>query len=266
MHVSGDGADTVFFTLLAENGEDTNLHFRKLSIRGYSPGAIWLGGSRAYRYGFNSNNSITDCIFQNMGNLDYPQKKMCYGVVDLINSRNFRIDYCTFMDCANANLQPFPVQATSETGVEALPIICIYFAHSSVDGIVAYCDFRRIKGDAVRIRESSHRTIIHDNYSQQTGWNAVYSMWFCHPLYTTCVTEIEECPSWENRIYNNIAEGNWLCEKPRMFKDMQPHFPFGTSCPYNTNWQRARVYENASTKCEPNSGDMRIGKEFEENN
>lgn len=248
----GDGADTVFFKLISSSADATNLHFRMLSVRGYTRGAIWFTGDIGLATGFNSYNSITNCIFHDIGNALYPDKRMCYGVLDLVNSRYNAIEGCTFMNCANANTQPFPQVVTEATSSTLLPLVTVYLAHRSVGNLVTGCTFRSIKGDGIRIRDRSNDNVICYNYFEQVGWNAVCSMWYCHPQYGSC--GYFECPSWNNWFYDNTIRGNWLCGFSMVFKDLRPEDNNAIGCQYNPTWTRINLYGNTSDSCTSNNG------------
>jgi hypothetical protein len=250
---TGRETDAVFFTFENASSGATNLHFRRLSIGDYARGAIWLVGDEKEAGRYNANNSVEDCVFHDIGNQNNPEKGMCYGVLDLVNSRNNVIERCAFSNCGNANDRPYRSSEEGNGSTEALAIVCVYMAHHSSGNVVRSCTFENIKGDGVRIRDESNDNEIHHNRSVRTGWNAFCSMWYRHPLCTPGGA-FAECPSVGNRLHHNLALGSWDCRKPRMFKDLRPQSnPYG-GCPVGSESTLIDVFDNEVQDCGHGAG------------
>ena len=250
---TGRETDAVFFTFENASSGATNLHFRRLSIGDYARGAIWFIGDGEEAGRYNSNNSVIDCVFHDIGNQNCPEKAMCYGVVDVVNSRNNVIERCAFSNCGNANTRPSRASTEGNGSAETLAIVCIYLAHHSSGNVVRRCTFENIKGDGIRIRDESNDNEIHHNDAVKTGWNAFCSMWYRHPLCTPGGA-FTECPSVGNTLHDNIARGNWECERPRIFKDLRPQSnPYG-GCPDESESARIDIFDNEVEDCRHGAG------------
>jgi hypothetical protein len=199
---SQGSADTVFFVLKASAGRPTYIHLRRLTVQGYAAGAISFIGD-ADESGWNGANSIVDCVMQDIGNVAQPGRHISWGVIDFVNSRHNSIRDCAFIDCANANTNEFPQDTSREllaSGADQ-PIIGVYLAHHSGCNQITGCAFRRVKGDAVRIRDDSNGNEICYCYFRQTGWTAVCTMWYRHA--EALAFAAAECPSWSNTFHHN---------------------------------------------------------------
>jgi hypothetical protein len=276
------GAESVFFLLESSAGRATYLQFRRLRIEGYAAGAIWFAGDAAREAGWNGGNSIVDCVMENIGNAAQSERPICWGVVDLVNSRHNVIRGCSFIDCANANTNEFPTggsfgdaeagssrpaaDASANSGAGAdgslagdaaadlaadadQPIIGIYLAHGSSCNEITGCTFSAVKGDAVRFRDASNENEVCHCLFRRTGWTAVCTAWYLRP--SPVAAAAAECPSWSNLLHDNRAEGNWLCGEPELFRDMSPG-P-GRLCPAPPDERafRIRMWANESGSCLP---------------
>lgn len=238
---SDDPAVRTFFGLSAMRGERTNIVLRRLTIRNYTGRAVLFMGDRDVRAHWNGSNAIERCVFELIGNARLPQRQIAYSAVGLVNSRNNRIVGCTFLDIKNHTLANYPQAGPDKpltgnpSGEDAnsktfgtsnnpnLPIICIYLSNYSDSNVVDSCTFRRIKGDVVRIRDSSNFNRIVRNYFEIAGWNAIVTTWYCCDPRQMCTKEFEpEAPSRGNVIAGNRAAGNWKCGVPRLYYDMTP--------------------------------------------
>jgi hypothetical protein len=246
---SQGSADTIFFVLKASAGCRTNLHFRRLFVQGYAAGAFRFNGDEHDESGWNGANTIEDCIMQDMGNETQPERHICWGVIDLVNSRHNVVRDCTLSECANANTNEFPQQESglSLTSGPNLPIIAIYLANHSSCNEVTRCSFHRVKGDAVRIRDDSNENEISYCYFRQTGWTAVCTMWYRYS--EGYPSTVAECPSWSNLFHHNRAEGNWLCGESRLFHDI--HREPARRCPEPPDGRayRIRMWANETSSC-----------------
>jgi hypothetical protein len=259
-------ANSPFFNLTVSSGLPTNIHFRKWSVSNYTYGGIWFTGIANDESKWNGYNSITDCIFKNIGNIREPNARMCYGVVNLVNTRYNMIKNCSFFDCANLNVGLFPQPLTSEPDTSLLPlddtklpIIAVYIAFHSVNNTITQNSFRDIKGDGIRIKDESNDNTISYNHAVKTGWTGFCTMWYCHPV--DCNNTMPECPSYNNWLYSNRVDGNWMCGPARMFKDMRPEEKAGCTIPQGA--KRIWIFNNVSNRCTPNEDTERENKNFE---
>jgi len=227
-----------FFSLYAENGEPTNIVFRRLVVQDYVTRAFYFQGDREDpESGWNGSNVIEECVIRNIGNLRMPERWIVYGGITFVNSRNNIIRNCRLIDFANAakgvvDFKEVPVHdvhhyirdRSPERGMQSsgpdLPIIAIYVAHHSCNNIICGCTTSRIIGDVVRLRDCSNENIISNNTFFQSGWLAICSTWHCTE---NCTKNGYECPSWENIYENNIAYGNWNCDEAVSFVDLYPY-------------------------------------------
>jgi hypothetical protein len=243
------GADTVFFVLKVSAGRATYVRFRRLFVQGYRAGAIWFAGDADDESGWNGSNSITDCVMEDIGNAAQPERHISWAVIDLVNSRHNVIRDCSFLDCANANTNDFPQEAGARSPAAGpdQPIIGVYIAHHSSCNQITGCVFRRVMGDAVRIRDDSNENEISYCYFQRAGWTAVCTMWYQYPQPFSFAGG--ECPSWNNLFHHNRAEGNWLCGESLLFHDMNTE-P-GRRCPKPPDGcaYRIRMWANESLPC-----------------
>jgi len=241
-------ADTVFFVLKASAGRATNVHLRRLFVQGYRAGAIWFTGEAGDESGWNGSNSITDCVMEDIGNASEPERHISWSVIDLVNSRHNLIRNCSFVDCANANTNDFPQGGSARAPAEGpnQPIIGVYLAHHSSCNQITGCTFRRVKGDAVRIRDDSNENEISNCSFYQTGWTAVCTMWYQYPQ---PFLGGGECPSWNNLFHHNHAEGNWLCGEALLFHDMSTEPARRCPRPADGRAYRIRMWANESLPC-----------------
>ena len=243
------GADTTFFVLKAAAGRQTNLHFKRISVEGYASGAIWFLGSAGEESGWNGSNTISDCVFREIGNGARPGRHFSWAVIDLVNSRRNVIDDCAFIDCANANTGDFPQDTIppDTTSAGPLPIVAVYLAHHSGCNYIAGCSFERVKGDAIRIRDDSNDNEICHNYFLQSGWTALCTTWSFYPSPPWAAGA--ECPSWHNSFHDNRSQGNWLCGEPRLFYDMSSAPRSGCPRPPGRYMYQMKMWANESGPC-----------------
>ncbi len=231
-----------FFGLSAMRGEPTNITLRGLTVRNYISRAVLFLGDRETRGNWNGRNSIERCVFENIGNARSPAQPIVYSAVGVVNSRNNRIVGCTFVDIKNHTLANFTQDASGaerelppevmESALKLraigpgsnpnIPIVGVYFAHYSDSNAVEGCEFKRIKGDPIRIRDDSNGNVIANNRFELAGWNAIVSTWYCDSPRQNCVKEFGfEKISMGNAILNNTVSGNWRGGMPRIFFDMR---------------------------------------------
>jgi hypothetical protein len=246
----GTAADTNFFTLDRQANRPTNVHFRRLTVRGYRTGAIWFCGDRYHGgSGWNGFNSIEDCTFADIGNKDEPDKLGSYAVLDFMNSRDNVIRHCTFLNCSNYYDTGFPQLQAPANVSNDFTIHAIYLAHHSVHNLIIENTFSSIKGDVVRIRDRSDRTEICYNSFYKSGWSATVTMWYCHPaygMYGYC-EPFDECPSYFTDIHDNYFEGNWECGEPLLFQDLR--VAEKENCEHPIDEYRAQLWNNATFAC-----------------
>lgn len=243
----GDYVAKRLFAFRSDRGLRSNIILRRLTIKNYVSGAILFEGDRESRNKWNGYNLIEDCIFENIGNYRTPNKPLAYSVIGLTNSKNNTIRNCRFINISNFTigtfLQKYPETIDSlklhtyfpniveynssrklTTNVEKhryLPIIAIYIAHFSDSNIVDGCYFSRVKGDVLRIRDSSNYIQFINNYVEVAGWNGIITTWFCSPFTQKCTKNNREKPSKGLLIANNTIKGNWLYGYPTIYYDIQ---------------------------------------------
>jgi hypothetical protein len=230
-----------FFTLSAANGEATNLILRGLTVSNYVTRAILFAGNGEVRSKWNGFNAIENCIFQDIGNARMPERPVAYSAIGLVNSRNNRIVNCSFINIMDHTVAGYPQRdqrpdnpilgigddyknaRAQRGGNPNLPIIGIYVAHHSDSNRVISCRFRRMKGDAIRIRDDSNGNLVSRNVFELTGWHAVISTWYCRTSMEGCSERLEtEAASWGNVFTDNKVNGNWKGGKPTVFLDLTP--------------------------------------------
>ena len=231
-----------FFGLSAMRGEPTNIILRRLTVSDYVSRAVLFLGDRETRANWNGHNAIENCVFERIGNARSPMRAIVYSAIGVVNSRNNRIVNCAFTDIKNHTLANFP-QDRRDAGYEPpafvreeekrlrkigpgsnpnIPIVCIYLAHYSDSNVVDGCDFKRIKGDVVRIRDDSNSNVIKNNSFELAGWNAIVSMWQCDSPKQNCMKEFgPEMPSTGNAVLFNRAAGNWRGGMPLLYIDLR---------------------------------------------
>ena len=220
-----------FFKLTAQPGDYTRMTFRGLSIIGYNAGAIWFVGSWPETLaGWNGGNTITNCVFSDVGNRFMPEQVGCFGVLDFVNSRDNLVENCLFIRCANVQpLDPLPggnTTATWDTTVVndadgSLPINGIYLAHGSTSTIVSGNKFQAMRGDCIRVRDASNNTLIQNNEAYRSPVTGFCTAWHCvnrPDLPMTCYAL--EDKSDGTTLEGNIIIGNWACGTPRLYYDL----------------------------------------------
>jgi hypothetical protein len=185
----GEGLPSFWFDLHSSKGEATNLHFYYLRVESYINGAIRFLGTRASRSpGWNGYNRVYGCYFFQCGS---QHRKGGYKYIsgtagiDLVNSRNNRIEYNLFRDLEDELFWP--------DGREQLQMHGVYLAHSSDHNVIEHNRFRNISGDPIRVRDYSNHNEIISNMFTRAGKCAFLSEWHGD----------EECLSWENKFLNN---------------------------------------------------------------
>jgi len=255
-----------FFRLDAFNAEPTNLVFRKIMVEGYVTRAfLFFGDREEVDSGWNGYNVIEDCIFKNIGNFHYPDRWIVYGVITFVNSRYNRIVNCRFIDCSNYNRELLSAEKSKypdvvdelRTAAEnesfasgeipSLPILAIYIAHNSHHNRVEDCRFENISGDVVRFRDNSNWNIIANNLTIKSGFNAVFSSWYC---VSWCTKDKPECELWENIISGNVCIGSSIfCKPPLIYKNIQEvKNPQCTSYPLGCS-HHVRLAGNKALSC-----------------
>ena len=243
----GDSIAKRFFAFRSERGLRSNIILKRLTIKNYISGAILFAGDRESRNRWNGYNLVEDCIFENIGNRSAPDKPLAYSVIGLTNSRNNTIRNCRFVNISNFTigtfLQKYPDTidpselqnnfpniaeyncsrklVTNGEKQRYMPIIAIYIAHFGDSNIVDGCYFSKIKGDVLRVRDSSNYIQFIDNYVEISGWNGIVTTWYCSPFTQQCTKKNREKPSKGLLIANNTIKGNWLYGYPTIYYDIQ---------------------------------------------
>ncbi|GEM_PF-1862834 len=229
-----------FFTLSAARGEPTRVTLRNLTVRKYCGRAVLFLGDAEIRGNWNGSNAIEGCVFEDIGNARLPAKPIAYSAIGLVNSRNNTISNCRFTRIMNHTVANFPQPdrgrddpsrgigddhaRLSRLGAGSnpnIPIVGVYLAHYSDSNRIVGCEFSRVKGDPIRIRDDSNHTVIEGNTFELAGWNAVVSTWYCGASRGECYKELEpERPSFGTVFRNNAVEGNWKGGMPRLYDDL----------------------------------------------
>ncbi len=186
-----------WFRLRRSDGEPSNLRFHYLTIRNYGA-AISLDGNRNDENGFNSHNEIADCVFERIGNISNPALRGSTATVRMVNSRFNRVVRSDFIDIVNI-------------GERASLMHALYLAHRASDNIIADNRFINQTGDAVRVRDRSHRNRVHGNTFDRAGIRGAMSEWYAYPGVgaTRDMTSARECPSYENKFFDNVIGTNY---------------------------------------------------------
>ncbi|MBC6993176.1 right-handed parallel beta-helix repeat-containing protein [Neolewinella lacunae] len=206
----GQGKET-WFKLRGEQGENTNLNFRYLKVRNYKLGIFLRGNRNDLVNGWNGNNSIYGMYFENIGNKFTINQNYAFAVIDLVNSRDNKIENNHFVNVEN------------NTPEECSHLHAVYLAHYSSNNQILRNKFENICGDPIRVRDESNDNRILDNNFKKTGDRAFFSEWFCRPRPTDdpdnprCTKPGGECPSVRNEFRNNYCDKNYNQERPNLF-------------------------------------------------
>ncbi len=186
-----------WFRLRHAGGEPSNLRFRHLTIRNYGT-AISLDGDRNDENGFNSHNEIADCLFERIGNISNPRHRGSTATVRMVNSRHNRVVRSDFIDIINR-------------GDRAALMHALYLAHRASDNVIADNRFIDQTGDAVRVRDRSHRNRVHGNRFDRAGIRGAMSEWYAYPGVGAArdMTSARECPSYHNEFFDNVIGTNY---------------------------------------------------------
>jgi len=232
----------IFISFELKKGEPSNVEIADLSIEDSSCRVFLFNGDPENGHGWNGGNSITGCVFANIGNFHFPEKQVVYSVIGFVNSRNNVIRDCSFTNIKNQTAATYP-QKRKKVGNRKrdkekypnileyetsnrrttgnnpnLPIIGIYFAHDCDSNQVINNTFTNVKGDVVRIRDNSNNLVFSGNTVVVSGWNAVITSW--HRNEKNEDDGSGERPSHGVTVTDNDILGNWLYGMPTIFKDL----------------------------------------------
>lgn len=251
-----------FFALTVAPGEPTNIRLRNLTIRNYVSRPIYFVGDWSDDNRWNGGNSISGCCFHNIGNERMPDREVVYGVISFANSRGNLVENCAFIECANTQRVATTAEreacedllaVSAERAAEMmLPIVGVYIAYGSTDNVVTGCTMRRLKGDGIRIRDNSDRTIIQYCNFCETGWSAPCTMWYCDCASQNCIKPSLECHSVDNRMLYNHLEGGWGCAQLPIYADLVPRI--AQHCASKGNAPKLSIIGNTTAPCLPAGG------------
>jgi len=250
-----------FFKLIADNGEPTNLVFRRLIISDYVTRAImFIGYRETEKYGWNGYNIIENCVISGIGNNRMPERQFVHGAITLVNSRNNIIRNCVIEGCANSNVDrtgekgqyDIPEKeflGSSDCSSKILPITCIYIAHYSHSNIIENNLFENNEGDCIRLRDRCCGNTISANLFLQSGWKAAVTSWYCIYNFKNCTKTTPECSSWGNLLCDNIMYGTWHC-LPSLFMDLSYDEYTGIYCEIPQEYDfKFKLINNSSFGC-----------------
>lgn len=174
-----------FFVLTSASGLPSNITIDNLQIQRYWM-AISLNGIYTNFGAYNWNNTISNNVFQDIGNGWNPSLPYSYAAVRLYNSRNNFVTKNTFMNIIN--------QGDYDGYIHA-----IYAASYASSNSITYNKFVNVSGDVIRTRDLSNYNLIGNNIFVNSGKNAVTSDWYCFGSGCDKV----ECPSWNTNFNGN---------------------------------------------------------------
>lgn len=213
---NGSRPGGTWFNLNYSAGTPTRLHFHRLHIQNYQT-AMSFNGNRDQVNGYNGNNRIEECVFQQIGNVMNPSLSYSTAVVRLVNSKGNVIHNNDFIDAINV----------SSPGL----IHALYIAHMSDLNVITQNRFINNSGDPVRVRDYSNYNYIADNVHIAAG-DYGYSEWYCdHDGRDDCTKSTPECPSWGNEYRNNVLQGAYGGGDLSVFAFFQPDSTSGCGRP-----------------------------------
>src|SRR6185295_15364179 len=150
-----------------------------------------------YRHGFyirGNDNTISDCVFEDLGDTYSHSHDSGFAGVHILNSSKNVVHNCTFTRLAD----PLTVSGRMHG---------VYISEGSDENTVDHSTFTEISGDGVRIR---------GNASSGANGNQVFSNTFTktgsHADVSDVPNDSTECQSWENMVYDNISNGDRNCD------------------------------------------------------
>jgi len=203
----GERRGTSFFRLLSRKGEPTNIHLRGLTISHYVT-AIVFAGNREIPGLYNSNNSIVDNQFLNVGGLGHDPMGYSVAVVGLVNSRRNVIRRNLFQNMV---------------GTDCEHLHGVYAAHYSNQNEIEENRFENGCGDPIRLRDASNQNVVRSNEFVGAGARAGISEWWCAGR-SGCTKGSPECPPLHNVYKNNVL----LNDLPEVYRFNRP-IPAGCS-------------------------------------
>jgi hypothetical protein len=198
----GQGKIVNVFFKLSHTGGKSNLAFRSLHIKRYLT-AIQFYADRENFSRNNSNNEITDCTFEEIGNAYWQGA----GIPEPTSALNF-----VNSDANTIKRNSFKkIRNLHEHG--EIVLHSIYLAHNSNNNVISENFFEDASGSFVRIRDYSNANIVTRNEFARTDQIAV-DTWYCVEPFEDlnndgiddverCTKTNEECPSIDNSIYKN---------------------------------------------------------------
>jgi hypothetical protein len=198
----GQGKVANTFFKLNYAGGKSNLVFRGLHIKRYLS-AIQFYADRENFARNNSDNEITDCIFEEIGNAYWASDTVpdAYSAINLVNSDFNKIRGNTFKKIRN-----------SKGGIL---LHSIYLAHNSNNNDVADNHFEDVTGSFIRLRDYSNANAVSKNDFTRADTSVVaVDTWYCVEPFedangdgiddvTKCTKTNAECPSIDNTVYKN---------------------------------------------------------------
>jgi hypothetical protein len=209
-----------WFILSASKGQATNINISGLKVQNYWM-AVSFNGNWQYEYAFNSNNSIQNCTFYNIGNVFNANVPYSYAAVRLYNSRNNLIQNNVFE--SNINLGSYKSYIHS-----------IYAASFASNNSILGNKFINVSGDPVRLRDASNGNLINYNTFSDAGVYASASDWYCVSDSDTQCDKVE-CPSWNNQFLQNTYGNSYTNVKLRTVATYQSNTMAGCSVPTSTS-------------------------------
>jgi len=181
----GDGTGTWFTFRGQADGVPTNLIFRRIRVQHYQS-AISFSGNRRKTVSSSRGNTIDGCYFSHIG-------QDSTAAVRFVNSSGNRVVHCHFVSIVTRS-DPYLLHA-------------IYAAHGSSDTVILHNRFESCSGDPIRFRDGSNGNRVEGNLFLRTGVEGAVTDWFCdHDTESDCTKPTAECPSWNNRVKDNILD------------------------------------------------------------
>jgi hypothetical protein len=186
------------------SGSYSNVRFYYLHVKNYVRMAIRLAGNGDTASGWQGNNAVRNCIFQDIGNGGSCTRSGCcrngashpsavcpnqgLGAIVLQNSRDNWFEQNIFIDLVNADKEAGHVHG-------------IYFDGGSDNNVVAWSRFENITGDPIRVRAQCNDNSLHHNCYVNAGQNGFYSDYFQNQDAACSLSgSHQECPSWRNTL------------------------------------------------------------------
>lgn len=213
----GEGKVVPAFFQLLHSGGRSNLAFKNLQIKRYLT-AIQLQGDRTNFSKNNSNNQITGCTFEEIGDKYWVGvgDPVTTSAINLVNSDFNVISNNTFRKIRNIDkMVDDDGDGKKDDPRDAGRLHSIYLAQGSSDNQIFANQFEDVSGSFVRLRDYSNSNIISKNDFARADANVVaVDTWYCVEQFQDenrdgiddkkdCSKPTAECPSIDNSIYKN---------------------------------------------------------------